>query len=108
MHAKYQVAIFNFAKVVANVKVFGRTHRLTDRQTDGQFNCYMPPYRGHEKIMDSDKTDISGLPSVRFGLVHEKKAKKQYNDIMTQFCVAGQWSGGRHHISLVWGITRWC
>ena len=34
MHAKYQVAIFIIAKVIANVKVFGRTHRLTDRLTD--------------------------------------------------------------------------
>jgi len=34
MHTKYQVAIFNIAKVMTNVKVFGRTHRRTDRRTD--------------------------------------------------------------------------
>ncbi|KAH3697186.1 hypothetical protein DPMN_084675 [Dreissena polymorpha] len=34
---------------MANVKVFfGRTDRLID--TDGQFNCYMPPYRGASKL----------------------------------------------------------
>ena len=33
MHAKYQVAIFNIAKVMTNVKVFGRTHRQTDGQS---------------------------------------------------------------------------
>ncbi|XP_052254844.1 uncharacterized protein LOC127860420 [Dreissena polymorpha] len=37
-----------------------------------------------KRIMDSDKTDISGLQSVRFGIVNEKKAKKQYNDIMAK------------------------
>jgi len=34
MHAKYQVAIFNIAKVMTNVRVFRQTHRRTDRQTD--------------------------------------------------------------------------
>jgi len=34
MHAIYQVAIFNIAKVMSNVKVFGRTDRLTDGLTD--------------------------------------------------------------------------
>jgi hypothetical protein len=29
MHAKYQVAIFNIAKVMSNVKVFGQRDRLT-------------------------------------------------------------------------------
>ncbi|KAH3802087.1 hypothetical protein DPMN_155756 [Dreissena polymorpha] len=33
-----------------------------------------------KRIMDSDKTDISGLPSVRFGLVN---GKKQSNSTMT-------------------------
>jgi len=28
MHAKYQVAIFNIEKVMANVKVFGRTDAI--------------------------------------------------------------------------------
>jgi len=31
MHAKYQVAIFNIAKVMANVKVFGQTPYRTGR-----------------------------------------------------------------------------
>ena len=35
MHAKYQAATFNIAKVMTNVKVFGQTDRQTDRQTDG-------------------------------------------------------------------------
>ena len=48
MHVKYQVAIFNIAKV-ANVKVFFRTDGQTDILTDEKFNCYMPPYRGHNK-----------------------------------------------------------
>jgi hypothetical protein len=36
MHAKYQVAIFDIAKVMAHIKVFGRTHthRQTDKRTD--------------------------------------------------------------------------
>jgi len=33
MHAKYQVAIFNIAKAMANVKVFRQTDRLTDIST---------------------------------------------------------------------------
>ena len=33
MHTKYQVAIFNIAKVMTNVKVFGRTHRRMDGLT---------------------------------------------------------------------------
>jgi len=49
MHAKYQVAILKSEKVMANVKVFfGRTDRVTD--TDGQFNCCMPPYREAYKL----------------------------------------------------------
>jgi len=43
MHAKYQVAIFNIAKVRAMLK-------FSDGQTDGQFKNYMPPYRGHTKL----------------------------------------------------------
>ena len=41
MHAIYQVVIFNIAKVMTNVKVFGLTHRRTDRLTDGwsKFLC---------------------------------------------------------------------
>jgi len=31
MHAKYQVAIFNIAKVMTKVKVLGQNDRQTDR-----------------------------------------------------------------------------
>ena len=39
MHAKYQVAIYNIAKVMTNVKVFGQTHRRMDGWTDGRSKC---------------------------------------------------------------------
>ena len=48
MHAKYQVAIFNIEKVMANVKV--GANRPTDQQTDQQTNRqtgqkqYVPQY----------------------------------------------------------------
>jgi hypothetical protein len=47
MHAKYQVAIFNIAKVRAMLKF---SDGRTDRQADGQLKNYMPPYRGHKKL----------------------------------------------------------
>ncbi|KAH3827390.1 hypothetical protein DPMN_129327 [Dreissena polymorpha] len=43
---------------MANVKVFRRTHRLTD----GQFNCYMPPYQGHYKPACLTMPGISSIP----------------------------------------------
>jgi len=45
MHAKYQVAIFNIAKVMANVKVCAnqQTNKPTNKRT-GQ-KQYVPQYR---------------------------------------------------------------
>ncbi|KAH3710585.1 hypothetical protein DPMN_070072 [Dreissena polymorpha] len=37
---------------MTNVKVFFSDGQ-TDILTDGQFNCYMPPYRGHKKHLQS-------------------------------------------------------
>ena len=53
MHAKYQVAIFNFAKVIANVKV--GANQQTNQQT-GQ-KQYVPHYYsgGHKKMMNVGK-----------------------------------------------------
>ena len=51
MHAKYEVSISNFSKVIAKVKVDNRQiDRLTDRQT-GQ-KQYAPDHsiRGHENV----------------------------------------------------------
>jgi hypothetical protein len=45
MHAKYQVAIFNIAKVIANVKVGANqpTNRPTNQQTNRQGKNNMSP-----------------------------------------------------------------
>ena len=56
MHAQYQVAIFNIAKVMTNVKVFGRTDRLTDGQTDWRtVQKLYATLRRHKKVMANVK-----------------------------------------------------
>ena len=69
MQAKYRVPIFNIAKVMANVKVFRRTHRLTDRLTDSS-TAICHPIRGI-KMYAADKnshvwTTTDNLKPVHF------------------------------------------
>ena len=51
MHAKYQVAIFNIAKVIANVTVGANrpTDQQTDQQTDRAKTICPPVYTGGHK-----------------------------------------------------------
>ena len=43
MHAKYEVAIFNIAKIMSKVKVLRQTDKMTDRMTDRPKTIYPPP-----------------------------------------------------------------
>ncbi|KAH3871434.1 hypothetical protein DPMN_034636, partial [Dreissena polymorpha] len=85
---QYQVAIFNIAKVMVNVKVFGRTHKLTDRRTDQQFNCNMPPSCG-SKMAKSDIADYQGLWFIKeiIATVHHVSMdiSPQETNVLTEF-----------------------
>ena len=74
MYAKYQVAIFNIAKVMANVKVLGRRRRRTK---DGARTTWLWQYLGFSSAKLINKTKSKDLGETTINLVF-----KRYN---TQF-----------------------
>ena len=71
MHAKYQVAIINIAKVMTNVKVFGRTNGRTDGRTD--------------RLMDSSTAICHPTGGIKKAYSTAHKFKKKYIFTFRQF-----------------------
>ncbi|KAH3740722.1 hypothetical protein DPMN_047432 [Dreissena polymorpha] len=72
---------------------FGRTDRLTEILTDGQFNCYMPPYRGHNKtnLFTKFHDDWANNVTSRFhviqltGTIFQLNSRIEETNVLTKF-----------------------